>query len=85
LVTVTAPSAGSSGLPKLAERAVVADIIAPAAAVARILRLDSIAFAPAENAFANHSLRTKIEIDFATGVLPFASWNDGGSNGLASG
>jgi hypothetical protein len=85
LVTLTAPSAGSSGLPKLAERAVVADIIAPAAAVARILRLDSIAFAPSENAFGNHSLRTKIEIDFATGVLPFASWNDGGSNGLASG
>jgi hypothetical protein len=34
-------------LPKLAARAVAADI-APAAAVARILRLDSIAFVPIE-------------------------------------
>src|ERR1700732_2250397 len=35
LAALTAPSAGSSGLPKLAARAVAADITVPAAAVAR--------------------------------------------------
>src|SRR6476660_7056708 len=42
LVTLTAPSAGSSGLPNVAARAVVADNAMPAAVVARMLRLESI-------------------------------------------
>src|SRR5580692_2389105 len=43
LVTLTAPSAGSSGLPKVAARAVAPDNAMPAAAAVRMLRLESIA------------------------------------------
>jgi hypothetical protein len=57
-------------LPKLAARSVAADIIAPAAAVARLLHLDSITFAKHLH---RHSLCIKLEID-AAGVLLFLAY-----------
>jgi hypothetical protein len=43
-LALIAPCGGSSGLPKEAAAAAVADIAAPAAAVARTSRLENIAF-----------------------------------------
>jgi hypothetical protein len=47
-LALIAPCGGSSGLPKEAAAAAVVDIAAPATAVARTSRLDSIAFSCVE-------------------------------------
>jgi hypothetical protein len=44
VLALIAPCGGSSGLPKEAAAAAVADIVTPAAAVARTSRLENIAF-----------------------------------------